>query len=189
MHQRHAVVSPAIAEVPHLGPHILTVFVDEDIRMILPVLSNLGLATQYNNLFIVFNMDVKQCCTRFGEGLLLVESADQHCQTQESVKIKTLCTQWVSEHGVQRCENQYAFFPALTCHHEPSLVQSQATESISGRREVRHQLPGAAPVLHQGLRRSQGHIRPPTIRVAACDNIHLESKLSVILLDYQIKLD
>ena len=45
MHQRHAVVSPAIAEVPHLGPHILTVFEDEDIRMILPVLSNLGLAT------------------------------------------------------------------------------------------------------------------------------------------------
>ena len=61
--------------------------------------------------------------------------------------------------------------PALTGYHEPSMVQSQTSDSISCRGQAGHQLPGSAP--HQGLGRFQGdrgvwRIPPP------CDDINLQ---------------
>ena len=40
---------------------------------------------------------------------------------------------------------------ALTCHHEPAIVQSQASDSLSCRGQAGHILPGAAPLLLQDL--------------------------------------
>ena len=56
------------------------------------------------------------------------------------------------------------YCPALTGYHEPAMVQSMTTDCKSWRGQAGHQLPGAAPVLLQGLggcQEGEGAALPP----------------------------
>ena len=86
----------------------------------------------------------------------------------------------VQEHLVRPCRpsgvkitlEQYC--PALTSYHEPSIVQSHSSDSLSCLRQAGHILPGAAPLLLQGLRGCQagaGAVSTATHNV----NLHEES--------------
>ena len=55
------------------------------------------------------------------------------------------------------------YYPALTSYHELANTHSQSTDSSSCRGQAGHQLPGAAPVLLQGLSGCQvGAVIPST---------------------------